>query len=92
MPGDGTVTLWRCRECGKWSPAKRDPIRHQRSITEVDAYGNGESRTVVCGPFDRYMASRDMRHIRRKPLPNLGEVLETRDLSEDPNAGIEVPF
>jgi hypothetical protein len=25
-----SVEMWRCRECGKWSHAKRRPLRHKR--------------------------------------------------------------
>lgn len=55
-----TVTIWRCRECGKWSHAKRDPIAHGRYVDTLDDDGCKVGRhTVWCGPFDRLTAQLD---------------------------------
>lgn len=55
--------LWRCRECGKWSHAKRDPIQHRRwesvpdPATDEDGTPYREQGWFVwCGPFDRWEA------------------------------------
>jgi hypothetical protein len=74
-----TETLWRCRECGKWSHAKRDPIQHKRwqpapdVATDEDGMPyRGQGWFVWCGPFDRW----ETRHSDPSPRPallNLGE-------------------
>jgi hypothetical protein len=84
-------TLWRCRECGKWSTAKRDPIRHERSVVEDDGYGRNV-RMVVCGPFDPWVAFPFTSPNPRPALPNLGETISEDYYAPDPNEGIEVPF
>jgi hypothetical protein len=72
-------TLWRCRECGKWSHAKRDPIAHKRWVSVDDPATNADGGTyygqgwfVWCGPFDRWEA----RHNDPSPraaIENFGE-------------------
>lgn len=54
-------TVWRCRECGKWSHAKRDPIRHKRwhQHGEKDPDLGTEGWFIWCGPFDRWTAQHD---------------------------------
>jgi hypothetical protein len=63
------AVLWRCRECGKWSHAKRDPITHKRWH-----HGEGKPKYagwfVWCGPFDRWTASHDD-PAPRAPILNL---------------------
>lgn len=57
-------TLWRCRECGKWSHAKRDPIRHKHwhPLPPTDDHpepDKWEGWWTWCGPFDRWVAVHD---------------------------------
>lgn len=77
---DGEVVrvLWICRECGKVSSARRDPIRHVR--WEHEQY---EGRKLRCGPFDRFTATRDDRPLRPAG-PEYGEVLDSWEDDGDP--------
>jgi hypothetical protein len=68
----GTEEMWRCRQCGKWSHAKRRPLRHKRHVDEYvdderlvaevawsqehDTGAWVDSVWIWCGPFDRYEA------------------------------------
>lgn len=83
-----TVRLWRCRECGKWSHAQRDPIRHER-WTNITVDGEIVSRSAVwCGPFDRLLAEIDPDHTPRPPLANIGELTgRSYAIFDDPDAG-----
>lgn len=59
---DGQTTLWRCRKCGKWSHAKRDPRRHKRwhAAERYDGTRSGDTGWFTwCGPFDRWTAQHD---------------------------------
>lgn len=64
--------LWRCRECGKWSHAKRDPIRHKRWHHEADGMPP-VGWFVWCGPFDQWAAHRMGATVYRAALPEAGE-------------------
>jgi hypothetical protein len=66
-----TAVLWRCRECGKWSHAKRDPIAHKR-WHHVEGEPAWRGWFVWCGPFDRWEARHSDPNSRPK-LPHLGE-------------------
>lgn len=87
-----TFLCWRCRECGKRSYAKRDPIAHHRwADTVEDGQKIGRS-AVWCGPFDRYVARLDVSKPQRPPLPHLGEpVGRSYEFNED-DGGLGVPF
>lgn len=50
---DSAAIIWRCRHCGKWSTAKRDPIAHTRWHHEGPEM---QGWFVWCGPFDRWTA------------------------------------
>lgn len=92
---DETFIVWRCRECGKRSYAKRDPIAHHRWVETIDDDGFAVGRHAVwCGPFDRFIATPDHSKPPREALPHLGEPVGGRsyEFEDDPNAGIEAPF
>lgn len=69
------ATFWRCRRCGKWSTAKRDPIAHKPERPDPEhpdspfPYG---WRAEWCGPFDRWTARYDDPNPRSE-LPNAGQ-------------------
>lgn len=81
MPAENSATavLWRCRGCGKWSHAQRDPITHKRwqaapgAATDEDGRAfEGQGWFVWCGPFDRWTAQHDDPK-PRTVVYNLGE-------------------
>jgi hypothetical protein len=57
-------TLWRCEQCGKWSHAKRRPLRH-KVWHQHDAAERWRGWFVYCGPFRRWDAW---------PTPEVGHV------------------
>lgn len=45
MSVQGPTVLWRCRECGKWSHARRRPTHHVRLIKGITGSELPEDRT-----------------------------------------------
>lgn len=90
----GTLHVWICRDCGKRSYAKRDPIAHERAIRTDTDYGTRRDY-VWCGPFDRYIAALDDSRPQRdaSKMLHLGSPSRpAEEYEDDPNAGIEAPF
>lgn len=88
------VHVWICRDCGKRSYAKRDPVAHERRVYADTDYGRRCER-FWCGPFDRYVATLDTSRPQRdaSTMPHLGTPSRpAQEWEEDPNVGIEVPF
>jgi hypothetical protein len=83
------VMLWRCEGCGKWSTAKRRPLRHLRIVHIADGDYDRITEEQVCGPFRRFVATPtdDV----GPALPEHGRVTD-RKFYDDPNVGIEAPF
>lgn len=82
--------LWRCRECGKWSSAKRDPIRHKR-WHKVEGRESWRGWFVWCGPFDRWTVQlKDPSP--RDALPSLGEAVNLHEKRVAESADDGVPF
>ncbi len=94
------TVLRRCRGCGKWSTAKRDPIAHERWHDHQLGEDGGRfiGWFVWCGPFDRWTA----RHDDPKPraeLPHVGEPVRPHEVAEAKGTGPwrtlgegEIPF
>jgi hypothetical protein len=70
-----TVSLRRCRRCGKWSFAKRDPIAHKPRRPETEDAPYWEWREEWCGPFDRWEATL-AEGPRRGELPHAGQPVD----------------
>jgi hypothetical protein len=51
-----TEEFWRCERCGKWSHAKRRPLRH-KVWHQHDEEERWRGWFVWCGPFRRWEAA-----------------------------------
>lgn len=77
------VHLWRCRRCGKWSTAKRDPIAHKPERPHPDHPDDPYMwRAEWCGPFDRWTARLDDPN-PRPDLPHVGQPVRGTEQDAD---------
>lgn len=93
--------VWICRECGKRSYAKKDPIAHERRV-RVWLPKHGSVRHYVwCGPFDRYVCTLDDSRPQRdaSTMEHLGTRSKSSQIEDDdgwrnadPEYDGEVPF